>query len=82
MYFLGASELLTVEDLMLNLTFFIQGFNLCPLLEAILYNWGHLFCPLSGVKVYCFYGKINQGHVVCPLYGGGPYLRVHYGRFP
>ena len=44
---------------------------------------GHIFCPLSGdkrlsvsrrLKMYYFYGKVNQGHEVCLPYKGSPYL--------
>ena len=42
MYFLGVSELLAVKVLVLNLTFFIQGFNFYPLSEATLYNYMYL----------------------------------------
>ena len=82
MYFLGVAELLSVKILMLISRFSARDFDLCLLLEAILYSYlctSSVRCLEIGGYPYLggcyFYGKINQGHVVCPLYGGGPYLR-------
>ena len=61
MYFLGLSELLAVKPLVLNLTFFIQGFDLCLLSEATLYSYMYL----------SFGGKFS---VCCPEIRGCPYL--------
>ena len=84
MYFLDATELLSIEILMLSSYFSPEASMSVCCRRLFCTAWGHVFCPLSKdgrlfvsrrLKMYYFYGKINWGHADYPLYGGSQYLR-------